>query len=146
MFPQWLMMLTSFPVLISPIPSLEKHCLNLLPILINFNLKSHMWLAAAILNSVVADNKNAGYRNSDFKKKNSPGWCDLVDWVPACELKGRWFHSLSGHMSGLWARSSFGGEQEANNWCVSPSLLLSLKINKTFKKKEGKAKMKIGRF
>ena len=37
--------------------------------LINFNLKSHMWLAAAILNSVGADNKNAGYRNSDLKKK-----------------------------------------------------------------------------
>ena len=61
-----------------------------------------------------------------------PGWCGSVDWVPACILKGRQFDS----QSGLWARSLIGGVREAINWCfslcLSPSLPISLKINKLF--------------
>ena len=34
-----------------------------------------------------------------------PGWCRLVDWVLACEPKGHWFDSQSGHLCGLRARS-----------------------------------------
>ena len=66
--------------------------------------------------------------------KSCPGWCGSVDWVPACEPKGCWFDSQSGHMPGLWARSPVGGTWEATmHWCfspsLSPSLPLSLKIN-----------------
>ena len=78
--------------------------------------------------------------------KFHPGWCASVDWAPAWELNDCQFNSLSGHRPGLWARSPFGGEQEATNWCLShtsmievmffslssPSLLLSLKTNKIF--------------
>ena len=28
-------------------------------------------------------------------------WLNSVNWVMACELKGCWFESLSGHMPGL---------------------------------------------
>ena len=47
--------------------------------------------------------------NSD----DSPGWCGSVDRAPACELKGHWFDSQSGHMPGLRARSPVGGVREA---------------------------------
>ena len=30
-----------------------------------------------------------------------PSWCGSLDWVLACEPKGHWFNSLSGHMPGL---------------------------------------------
>lgn len=56
-------------LLTSPISSLEKCCLNLLTILINFNLKSHVWLEATTLNSVV-HNRNAAFRNSETLKEN----------------------------------------------------------------------------
>ena len=75
----------------------------------------------------------------------SPGWCGSVDWAPACEPKDRWLDSLSGHMPGLQARAPVGGVQEATDWCflthrcfspiLSPSLTLSLKINKYLKNK-----------
>ena len=72
-----------------------------------------------------------------------PGWCGSVDWVLACKPKGHWFDSQSGHMPGLQARSLVGGAWEATtHWCfspcLSPSLPLSLRINKIksfFKKK-----------
>ena len=74
-----------------------------------------------------------------------PDWCDPVDWVSLCK-----FHSQSGHVPGLWARSL-----PARLWACkkqidvfffslslfpSPSLLLSLKINLKFflKKKQNK--------
>ena len=58
--------------------------------------------------------------------KNSPGWCGSVDWVPACKPKGRGFHSQSGHMPGLWARSPVGAPRETTtHWGFSPSLPLS---------------------
>ena len=65
--------------------------------------------------------------------KNCPGWCGSVDWEPACEPKGRWFNSQSGHMPGLRARSPVGGTWEATtHQCFSPSLSppICLKINK----------------
>ena len=43
----------------------------------------------------------------------SPGWCGSVDRALACEPKGRWFDSQSGHMPGLWTRSLVGIIQEA---------------------------------
>ena len=73
----------------------------------------------------------------------SLGWCGLVDWALACELDGCRFDSRWGCMLGLWARSPVGGVWEATDWCfsctyffpsLSPSLPLSLKINKIFKK------------
>ena len=36
-----------------------------------------------------------------------------VDWVLACEPKGYWFSSQSGHIPELWARSPAGGMWEA---------------------------------
>ena len=62
------------------------------------------------------------------------GWCGSVDWAPVCELKGFWFDSQLGHMTGLWATFPVGGMWEATAWSfspsLSPSLHLSLKINK----------------
>ena len=49
------------------------------------------------------------------------GWRGSVDWVPACEPKGHWFYSQSGHMPGLQARSPVGGMGEATTHeCFSP--------------------------
>ena len=61
----------------------------------------------------------------------SPGWYGSVDWKPACEPKGHWFNSQSGHKPNLQARSLVGGVWVASNWCfshigVSLSLLISL--------------------
>ena len=62
-----------------------------------------------------------------IKVLHGSGWYGSVDWVLACEPKGRWFDSQSGHMPGLWARSPVGGMQEATtHGCFSPSLSLSL--------------------
>ena len=53
------------------------------------------------------------------------GWCGSVDWVPACEPKGRWFNSQSEHMPGLWARSPVSGAWEATtHWHIGVSLSL----------------------
>ena len=77
----------------------------------------------------------------DFEFKNinifSPGWCGSEDWVLACKTKGRLLNSHSGHMPGLWSRSTAGGAREATtHWSysppLSPSLLLSRKINKKY--------------
>ena len=70
-----------------------------------------------------------------------PGWCGSVDWTWACEPKGHWFDSQSGHLPGLWARSPVWGTWEAStHWCLSlslfPSLPLSLNINKENLKKK----------
>ena len=64
-----------------------------------------------------------------------PGWCGSVDWVLGCKPKGHRFHSQSGCMPGLRARSLEGGTWEATTqWCFSPSLspylTLCLEINK----------------
>ena len=39
--------------------------------------------------------------------RGSPRWTTF-SWVPACEPKGHWFDSQSGHMPGLPARSPVG--------------------------------------
>ena len=55
--------------------------------------------------------------------KISPGCCGSVHWVPACEPKGCWFDSQSGHIPGVWARSPVGGAWEATtHWWFSPFL------------------------
>ena len=60
-----------------------------------------------------------------------------MDWAPACDSKGHWFDSQSGHMPGLWARSPAGSwERQPHIEGFSPSLPLSLKINKIFKKRK----------
>ena len=74
-----------------------------------------------------------------------PCWCVSVDSVLACELKGHWFDSQSGHMPGLWARFLVGGSREATSRCFShtsvflstPFLPLFLQNKKIKKKKEG---------
>ena len=63
-----------------------------------------------------------------------------MDWALACKPKGHQFDSQSGHMPVLQAWSPVEGAQEATtHWCffpsLSPSLPLSLKINKIFKRK-----------
>ena len=69
-----------------------------------------------------------GFKNHNV---NSPGWCGSVDCVPACETKGHWFDSQSGHMPGLWVRSPVGGAWEATtHWCFSPPLSHPLPLSK----------------
>ena len=58
----------------------------------------------------------------------------LSGLVPACEAKGRWFNSQSGHMPVLQAKPPVGGARESTtHWCfsssLSPSFTLSPKIN-----------------
>ena len=58
------------------------------------------------------------------KMSVSPGWCGSVNCVPACEPKGCWFDSLSGHMPGLWARFPVESMWETTtHWYFSLSLL-----------------------
>ena len=68
----------------------------------------------------------------------SPGWCGSVDWVLAWEPKGCWFNFQSSHS---WVAGQVPGrgscERQPINVSVahrslSPSLRLSLKINKIF--------------
>ena len=44
-----------------------------------------------------------------FKISQCPKDCGSVDRAVACEAKGHWFDSQSGHMPGLQARSTVGG-------------------------------------
>ena len=50
-----------------------------------------------------------------LKRQIILGWCGLVDSIPACKPNGCQFDSQSGHMSGLWARSSVGGVLKATD-------------------------------
>ena len=43
----------------------------------------------------------------------SRGWSGSADWTSACQMKGRWFNSLSGHMPELQVRSPAGVTQES---------------------------------
>ena len=52
-----------------------------------------------------------------------PGWRSSVDRVLACEHRGHWFDSQSGHMPGLRARSPVGGMRKATDWCISHTLM-----------------------
>ena len=74
-----------------------------------------------------------------YLSQNCPGWCGSVDWVLACDSRGCQFNSQLGHMPGLQARSPVGMACERQphigvSLPLSPSLLLSLKINKILKK------------
>ena len=65
------------------------------------------------------------------KKNLFPGWCSSVDQAQAWEPKHCWFDYQSGHMPALRASFPVGDTREATtHWCFSPSLPLSLKINK----------------
>ena len=69
----------------------------------------------------------------------SHDWCGSVGWALACELKGHWFDSWSGHIPG--SRASV---QEATNQCFSPSLAPSLpfSLKMTKEKRENKEREK----
>ena len=60
--------------------------------------------------------------------RSYPNWWASVGWVSSCEPKGRWFDSQSGHVA--WLQGSL----QCFSSFLSPSLPLSLKINKVFKK------------
>ena len=45
--------------------------------------------------------------------------------VLACKLKGHWFHSQTGHMPGLWARSPVEGRARGNHTLMFISLSFS---------------------
>ena len=60
-------------------------------------------------------------------------WHVWLGWASSCKPKVRWFNFPSGHMPGLWQGPQFGHMQVAANGCFSPSLPLSLKINKSLK-------------
>ena len=70
------------------------------------------------------------------KKKESSGWCGLVDQVdlPACKSQGRWFDSQSGTCLGCRPGPQWGAYERQPHNDVSLSLFLppfpSLKINK----------------
>ena len=64
------------------------------------------------------------YNRADIKipqnYKPCSGECGSVDWALACEPRGYWFDSQSGHRPGFWARSPAGGAWEATtHWCFS---------------------------
>ena len=67
-------------------------------------------------------------------KERCSGWCDSVDWVPACKPKGRQFNSQSMHMPAGQVPSR--GCARGNLTCMflslslSPFLPFSLTINK----------------
>ena len=73
---------------------------------------------------------NHSYSNFIDNKSLRPGWCGSVDWVPACEPKGCWFDSQSGHMPGLGPGPQLGAcerpliDVSPTHWCFSPSLFL----------------------
>ena len=57
-----------------------------------------------------------------FKTMFSPGQCGSVDWALACEPKGRWFNSWSGHMPALQVRSPVGARARDNHTLMFLSL------------------------
>ena len=91
-------------------------------------------------------NKRAFFLGVNFsylKTVYVPGWHSSVDWVRACEPKSCQLDSQSGHMPGLQARSPVGGTGDTTtHWCftpsLSPSLPLSLKVNKLYLLKKRK--------
>ena len=105
----------------------------------NFELTLLFWRSLFCGSLLESHDKHVRESPRLCQKKSGPGWCGSVDWAQACEPKGCWFNSQSGHMPGLQAKSPVGAAQEATtHWCFSPSLStflsLSLKINKIFLK------------
>ena len=78
---------------------------------------------------------SGGHTRALRRKTQTPGWCGSVDWAPACELKGLWFDSQSGHVPGLRVRSPVGVSERQPHIDVSlplflpPSLPFSVKVN-----------------
>ena len=71
------------------------------------------------------------YYCNDFFKGKNPGWCGSVVWALACEPKGCWFDSQSGHIPGLQLRSPTRGTWEATTHrCFSPSFFPSFPLSK----------------
>ena len=77
-----------------------------------------------------------------LRTKGSPEQCGSVGWALFCTAKGPQFDSQSGHMPGLRVRSPV---RAYSDWrfsltsmflLLSPSFVLSLKINKIFKNKK----------
>ena len=70
----------------------------------------------------------------------SPDWCNSVGWAPACELRGHWFDSQSGHRPCLRARSPAGECVRGSQWMfllymdVSLPLVLPLSLSKKINK------------
>ena len=81
-------------------------CFELLPLKLYFYLKAVSVTENQFLESFISPNREVLF----FQLKNFSccGW-GTVAWVSACQPKGRWFDSQSGHMPGLRARSPVGG-------------------------------------
>ena len=88
---------------------------------------SFLWFCEHGVKFMVLRDESYFYCGITVKYQLSPGLCGSVGWVPACELKGCWFNSQSGHMPGLRARSPVRHMREAANWCFfCTSIFLSL--------------------
>ena len=85
-------------------------CLSLLSILPNNSLYFLSDIGDYVFYHFIFINYFARYLKLNIFR---PGWCSSVDGVRACEPKGRWFDSPSGHTPGLQARSPVGGAREA---------------------------------
>ena len=71
----------------------------------------------------------SGYdtKNTDSKKKKKDTWLmGLVDWVPACEPKDRWFESQSRAPAQVVGQGSNGGSVRSNHTSMCLSLSFSL--------------------
>ena len=94
---------------------------------------SPLWLGMGLQKRTMsrrARERHGGWTGVWLKNWGSPGCYGLVDWATACEPKGHWFDSQSGHMPGLWARALFGDMWEATDWCISHTLMfLSLSFS-----------------
>ena len=79
-------------------------------------------------------------RFSVLLEHSCPGWCGSVNCMPACEPKGHWFDSQSGHMSGLQNRFPSCERQPISvplkHGCFAPTLSPSLTLSKKKKKKK----------
>ena len=88
--------------------------LNLYP---TFNQKTHptahIYIFFSILISTTLDSNLKQEEHSLLIMNIRPCWCGSVDRVPTYKPKGHQFHSQSGHMPGLQARSPAGGTREA---------------------------------
>ena len=60
------------------------------------DISNYNWLSPKIQHFKMMAEENVN--QNSFSR---PGWCGSVDWALACELKGHWFDSGSGHMPGL---------------------------------------------
>ena len=112
-------------------PSLPDFCCFIRPLYFRYTKSSTLCVCLSCVNKFLP------YTFGGHVKiePNHPGSCGSVDWVLAYEPKGHRFHSRSGHMPGLRARSMVGGTWEVTtHWCFSPSLSPSLPLFLKIKK------------